>query len=384
MTNVKLFLLPIALLAAPFAAHADDWREEGGHRRYDRAPKEVFWDGNCRVEQRVNRNGELVERRRCRNEGDVADTRRYADEDDARRVSAYRGSGRNADDADEREQPRYQAAPAPVYAEVEPVALAPRPLPRAAPAPRMVVHAQPIVKPAPVAPKIVAPVPAKAVRLASTRRHVVKAAPEPHPQPQPQPQPPRIVTQPAPEVKVTIILAQGAAEARHAHVVSAVQAPSRKQVLAPVIKVKSVARAEPAAKPAKPAPVVVEAVVATPHHAPKAKSLPGSPRIVAEAVATPAPLLKVVPAAPAPRVALAVPLDPAPVAVKAKPAVKTSETYPKSAWLVTLSPDEAKADDSKAAEHKAPTPKLGSYAINDKEVQDYVLRKSGERYSNLK
>ncbi len=61
MTSLKLFLLPIALLAAPHAAIAQD--------RYDRAPREVYWDGNCRIEQRVNRDGELVERRRCRGDG---------------------------------------------------------------------------------------------------------------------------------------------------------------------------------------------------------------------------------------------------------------------------------------------------------------------------
>ena len=98
MTSLKLFLLPIALLAAPLAANADD--------RYERAPREVYWDGNCRVEQRVNRDGELVERRRCRGDG-YAGARSSRDYNDARQPERYAADERDSRSyADAEPQPR--------------------------------------------------------------------------------------------------------------------------------------------------------------------------------------------------------------------------------------------------------------------------------------
>ena len=136
MPSLKIFLLPIALLAAPIAAHAQDWVDEYGIRRSERAPS-VYWDGNCRVEQRVNRDGDVIERRRCRSDR-YADSRqarrdrsddepvRYAGDGDSRTSEAYRASRRNDDYADA-EPPRDYPAPLPAPAlREEPVRLAPR------------------------------------------------------------------------------------------------------------------------------------------------------------------------------------------------------------------------------------------------------------------
>ena len=60
MSSLTNLLLPIALLASPLAAHADE--------RFER----VIWDGHCRIDQRINGNGDLVERRRCRSDADPA------------------------------------------------------------------------------------------------------------------------------------------------------------------------------------------------------------------------------------------------------------------------------------------------------------------------
>lgn len=67
----------MALLSAP--AIADPWKDESGHgkrdeysrrdddRRYAdrREAKEEFWDGNCKVERKWERNGDYKEERKC-------------------------------------------------------------------------------------------------------------------------------------------------------------------------------------------------------------------------------------------------------------------------------------------------------------------------------
>ncbi|UUZ48708.1 hypothetical protein LP420_39560 [Massilia sp. B-10] len=100
MNRLPLLLLPIALLAAPLAADAQDWRDERSQRRLERGESEVFWEGNCRIERRLNRYGELMERRSCR--GDRAAYARAAEREPE-------------DSAPAADDPPDRGAPEPVY-----------------------------------------------------------------------------------------------------------------------------------------------------------------------------------------------------------------------------------------------------------------------------
>lgn len=67
----------IALLASPVAS-ADRWKGESGHGRHhgrhhhhDRhyhggSHKDVYWDGNCKVERKWKGNGDYKEERHCK------------------------------------------------------------------------------------------------------------------------------------------------------------------------------------------------------------------------------------------------------------------------------------------------------------------------------
>nr|WP_238482406.1 hypothetical protein [Noviherbaspirillum aridicola] len=63
-------LLPVLLLALPAAVQADPWKDESGHgkgRKHDRREyKEEYWDGNCKVERKFEKNGEYKEERKCK------------------------------------------------------------------------------------------------------------------------------------------------------------------------------------------------------------------------------------------------------------------------------------------------------------------------------
>lgn len=62
-------LLPLVLAALPFAVNADSDKDESGHGRYGRDRheyKEEFWDGHCKVERKVERNGAYKEERKCK------------------------------------------------------------------------------------------------------------------------------------------------------------------------------------------------------------------------------------------------------------------------------------------------------------------------------
>lgn len=65
-------LLPLlvnaVLLAITPAALADDDKDEGGKGRYrGHERKEEFWDGNCKVERKWEKNGDYKEERKCGN-----------------------------------------------------------------------------------------------------------------------------------------------------------------------------------------------------------------------------------------------------------------------------------------------------------------------------
>lgn len=52
------------LIALPHAVLADSGKDEGGHDR--REYKEEYWDGNCKVKRKQDKNGEYEEERKCR------------------------------------------------------------------------------------------------------------------------------------------------------------------------------------------------------------------------------------------------------------------------------------------------------------------------------
>ncbi len=64
MKNVCRLLWPtVVLLTLPLVAMADSWKDEGGHgREY----KEKYWDGNCKVERKFKKHGEVEEKRKCK------------------------------------------------------------------------------------------------------------------------------------------------------------------------------------------------------------------------------------------------------------------------------------------------------------------------------
>lgn len=66
MITILKLLLPLAVLAAPMAAIADD----DGHRgkKHKREYKEEYWDGNCKVEREFKGNGDYKEERKCKEE----------------------------------------------------------------------------------------------------------------------------------------------------------------------------------------------------------------------------------------------------------------------------------------------------------------------------
>lgn len=63
-------LLPALLLVLPAAVHADPWKDESGHgkgKKHERREfKEEYWDGNCKVERKLEKNGEYKEERKCK------------------------------------------------------------------------------------------------------------------------------------------------------------------------------------------------------------------------------------------------------------------------------------------------------------------------------
>lgn len=70
MKNSKSALLLPILLAISITASADPWKDESGHgkgHKHDRREfKEEYWDGNCKVERKLEKNGEYKEERKCK------------------------------------------------------------------------------------------------------------------------------------------------------------------------------------------------------------------------------------------------------------------------------------------------------------------------------
>lgn len=64
------FLWPVvAALSMPAFADPDKDESGHGHRGHDREDKEEYWDGDCRVEHKWEKNGEYEEERKCERRG---------------------------------------------------------------------------------------------------------------------------------------------------------------------------------------------------------------------------------------------------------------------------------------------------------------------------
>jgi len=397
MTRLKRYLFPIALLAAPLAALADDWNRP--------APREVFADGNCRVERFVNRDGGVMERRLCRGDrkayarDDDDDHDEDEDEDDqskaGRHGKAPRGIlvARPGSYAAARHPQHDTQAPAPRYRTVEPRLVAQR-----APAPvavktRVLTTAVPMVTA--LAPRVLAKAP-----LHVTTRIVAQAAAAPRIayKASAAPKAPRVLARAAP-ARAARVLAKAPAVAPQmmARTAPAVIAPRVVAKVAPAPKpVRLAVRAAPVARApraiaavqpvAKPARVIarVEPATAAPRLPPVAAPAAKAPRLIARAepvAVEPRALGKAEPVA-EPRVGATV------AAVGKSPG-----NYPKSDWLVTLpaaeqEPTEAvvKAPPVAAKVTTGPKPLIAKVEPDWQrhEYREYVVEKSKDRYSNLK
>jgi hypothetical protein len=68
MHYARLLLISLAALA-PLASMADPGKDESGHgkhRKHRAEFKEEYWDGNCKVERKLEKNGEYKEERKCK------------------------------------------------------------------------------------------------------------------------------------------------------------------------------------------------------------------------------------------------------------------------------------------------------------------------------
>ncbi|WP_449391877.1 hypothetical protein [Eoetvoesiella caeni] len=65
--KIQKLLIVSALLAAPFSAGADSWKDDGGYGYRDRREiKQEYWEGNCKVKREYKKNGEYKEKRKCK------------------------------------------------------------------------------------------------------------------------------------------------------------------------------------------------------------------------------------------------------------------------------------------------------------------------------
>lgn len=69
MKNILLSLAALGLIAASSGAAADPWKDESGngrHAKHGQEYKEEYWEGNCKVERKVKKNGDTKVERKCK------------------------------------------------------------------------------------------------------------------------------------------------------------------------------------------------------------------------------------------------------------------------------------------------------------------------------
>jgi Ni/Co efflux regulator RcnB len=72
MKSIYAFGLAAGVFAAPLTSLADPHKDESGHgkhRQERHAQKQEYWDGNCKVERKWDKNGEYKEERKCKGGG---------------------------------------------------------------------------------------------------------------------------------------------------------------------------------------------------------------------------------------------------------------------------------------------------------------------------
>jgi hypothetical protein len=75
MKRVHIPLLALAIFALPCVSLADPDKDESGHGKHRKGRaeyKQEYWDGNCKVERKLEKNGDYKEERKCKGARHVA------------------------------------------------------------------------------------------------------------------------------------------------------------------------------------------------------------------------------------------------------------------------------------------------------------------------
>lgn len=108
-TLLPLLLNALVLAFTP-AAFADDDKDESGKGRYRaKERKEEFWDGNCKVERKWEKNGEYKEERKCGGDGSRGASRKEEFDDGNCKVE------RKWKDGEYKEERKCKGGPAPAH-----------------------------------------------------------------------------------------------------------------------------------------------------------------------------------------------------------------------------------------------------------------------------
>jgi hypothetical protein len=72
MRSLPLCALVVSILFGPLTVFADPHKDESGHgkrKHGHREFKEEYWDGNCKIERKLEKGGEYKEERKCKGAG---------------------------------------------------------------------------------------------------------------------------------------------------------------------------------------------------------------------------------------------------------------------------------------------------------------------------
>lgn len=386
MSRFASVLLQAALVATPLVSVAQQWGEDNDVQRDARAPR-IFWDGQCRVTQHVEADGEIVERRRCQGDGaaharaargaaDDRDAPRFESNQQARRYDDRRDEGRRDDRYAEDTQARPRDSQARMQRRQEdnspaPVLLAPRiiaqAIPVAAPASKVAIAPRPAKKSTsaiPFAPRIGAP--------AATPGNLAAWTKSPAPMSKAQksaraPQPlPKLAVKAKPNPVATVPAKAGRANAALPPLTVKPQIPEKRLAARSALQPQLVSNAAVLPKPpvgvAKvQAPVVV-------------------PRVNPNVVVAGVPVEQ--------------PREAAKTGAAAAPVIKTTASGQKSEWLVLLPGEAAKEKvetkveqdnlDNSAPVIQSRVHAKGENYLKSTAYREYVMRKGSDPYSNLK
>jgi hypothetical protein len=79
MKKTAMSLLLVTLASVSSVALADSWKDESGKGRHGREYKQEYWDGNCKVERKWEKDGDYKEKRKCKRQDRHYSERRYDD-----------------------------------------------------------------------------------------------------------------------------------------------------------------------------------------------------------------------------------------------------------------------------------------------------------------